>query len=162
MRQLIEGLESRAYFAVTAVVKSGVLTITGSEKADVISIGSISSKQIALGAFCGADGKTTNKTFKTASIRKIVVNARGGIDQVYCSAMSTAKPLSIDGGAGDDLIHGSTGGRDTLIGGAGKDTILGGSRGTTFLAKGDNGRDSITGYKGDKVTADRTDKVNLL
>ena len=75
-----------------------------------------------------------------ASTDRVTVNALAGDDVVDASALAaTSALLTIDGGAGDDVLLGGAG-DDTLLGGAGDDVIIGGP-----------GNDTINGAPGDDV-----------
>jgi Ca2+-binding RTX toxin-like protein len=66
----------------------------------------------------------------------------------------------MDGGAGDDTMHGGCGRRDTLIGGSGHNVLHGGRRTDYIDARTGSGRDKITcGGGGDVVMAHRTDRI---
>jgi hypothetical protein len=66
----------------------------------------------------------------------LVVNGGGGGDTITATALAGVMKLTIDAGAGDDIILGSLG-ADTLRGGADNDTIT-----------GDHGNDSLDGGVG--------------
>lgn len=158
---LFENLESRMYFAFTCTLKAGVLTFTGSDKADVISINNFNSKTVNVSA-SDSGGVAYSKNFKTSDIKQVKIIAKGGADYVTCHSLAKSIKLTIDGGVGDDLLQGSLFGKNTIIGGAGKDILSAGTGGSTFEAKGDKYKDSITAYKGDIIHADKIDSVTKL
>jgi hypothetical protein len=159
---LIENLESRTYFGgFSCTLKNGVLTVTGTDKADVISVNNISSKTINVGA-SNVAGQTYSKNFNTSAVKKVKILAKGEADYVTCHSLAKSVQLTIDGGGGDDILQGSLFGKNTIIGGSGKDILSAGTGGCTFEAKGDKYKDSITAYKKDIVHADKTDSVTNL
>jgi Ca2+-binding RTX toxin-like protein len=94
------------------------------------------------------------------SFDQLVVNARGGNDNVSATALpATTVSLTIDGGTGNDTITGGQG-NDLLIGGDGND-VINGNRGndTALLGDGDDtfvwnpgdGSDVVEGQGGTDV-----------
>jgi Ca2+-binding RTX toxin-like protein len=81
------------------------------------------------------------------SLDTLVVNGLGGNDTIDASQLTANRiGLTIDGGAGNDIITGSQG-NDTLIGGDGNDTVTGG-RGNDVAFLG-NGNDTFIWNPGD-------------
>jgi Ca2+-binding RTX toxin-like protein len=82
----------------------------------------------------------------------IVVNAGDGNDTVNASALANGRytALTINGGAGDDLLTGGAGG-DTVIGDAGNDRVIGGPNPATSLDTllGGDGNDQLVWNNGD-------------
>jgi Ca2+-binding RTX toxin-like protein len=88
---------------------------------------------------------------------RLVVNALGGDDTVRAGDLPAGiASLTIDGGAGNDLLIGSRG-ADTLLGGAGNDTIAGffgndlaflGEGSDTFIWNPGDGSDVVEGQGG--------------
>jgi Ca2+-binding RTX toxin-like protein len=65
-------------------------------------------------------------TIDAGTIENIVINANGGDDTISAgNGLATLTSLTIDGGAGNDVITGGDG-NDTIIGGDGNDTVTGG------------------------------------
>ena len=159
---MFESLESRTHLSVSAVLKSGVLTITGTNLADVITVNNLNSKTIAVGATSVDGTGIASKTFKASAVKSIKVLCRGGNDYVYAGSLSSKVKLTLDGGAGDDILQGSLTAPNILIGGAGKDVLSGGSGGNTFEAASDGSRDSLQYHRGDVVHADKTDSKQLI
>ena len=87
----------------------------------------------------------------------LLLNANGGDDVVSAgNGLAPLISLTVDGGAGNDLITGGDG-NDTLLGGDGNDTIIGGrGNDTAFLGNGDDtfvwnpgdGSDTVEGQAG--------------
>ena len=159
---MIEPLESREYFAFSYSLKGGVLTVVGTQVADVISINNINSKTIAVGASSADLKSVLSKTFKTTQVKQVKILAGSGNDHVTCHSLARTVKLTIDGGSGDDILQGSMSGVNTIIGGAGKDFMSAGTGGATFQSKGDRAFDHITAYNGDTIVADTTDKTHIL
>jgi Ca2+-binding RTX toxin-like protein/methionine-rich copper-binding protein CopC len=100
-----------------------------------------------------------------------VLNADGGVGYYSYSGSAT-----IDGGAGNDYLHGTNGddsllgglgnddlsgrdGNDTLIGGPGSDTLAGWVGNDTYLFSKGDGSDTISNYD---TTGTNTDKVQFV
>ena len=88
---------------------------------------------------------------------QLVVNALGGNDSVTAAGLpATVVGLTIDGGAGNDMITGGDGndmliggdGNDTVIGGRGNDTALLGAGNDTFVWNPGDGSDVVEGQDG--------------
>jgi len=121
-----EPLEGRRLF--TSVLDAGVLTVSGTDESDAITI-TLSGSNLRVVHNGGA------QDFATASVQRIVIQSAGGDDTVDCSGVATL--TSIDAGAGNDWINGS-GGNDTIDAGLGDDR-----------AWGNDGYDKIVGGDGD-------------
>ena len=142
---MIESLESRRLLA--ASLDGGVLTVTGTELNDRISIGVRGTQVVVL------DGRTFFR-FDAAAVDRVVVDALGGGDSVSLSDTLT-KPATVNGGAGNDRLRGG-GGTDTLNGGEGNDALDGGAgddnldggAGDDRLGGGVSGADALTGGDG--------------
>ncbi|WP_050626740.1 beta strand repeat-containing protein [Bradyrhizobium viridifuturi] len=76
------------------------------------------------------------------------INGQGGDDQINASGVAAgAIALTINGGAGNDLIIGSAG-NDTVIGGQGNDTALLGAGDDTYIWNPGDGSDTVEGQAG--------------
>src|SRR4051812_42304442 len=132
---MIEYLETRRLLS--ASVANGILTVTGTEKADHINV-------VQRGAaIIVHQGSSTSRFSKKDHITKIVINAQGGNDQIKVTSRVAA---TIDGGDGNDLILGGSG-DDLLMGGNGNDRIVGGAGNDSI--SGGAGRDALFGGAGD-------------
>jgi Ca2+-binding RTX toxin-like protein len=149
---MIEQLETRRFMS--ASVANGVLTITGTEKADRINVAQGGAGVIV------REGSSISRFGKSDQITKIIVNALGGNDRINIRCRLAA---SVDGGDGNDLIHGGRGddvlvggnGNDRIFGGAGDDSISGGAgRDLLFGGAGDDQLDSSDGRR-DKLSGGR-------
>ena len=86
-----------------------------------------------------------------ANSDRVTVNALAGDDVVDASALAaSALLLTIDGGAGDDVLIGGAG-NDTLLGGADDDVVLGGP-----------GTDITDGGTGDNVVISLTKSARTV
>jgi Ca2+-binding RTX toxin-like protein len=147
-RLLVEPLEDRSLpaAAVSSILRSGVLSVTGSETADIIVV-----RQTGAGAVM-LDANGIRQNFRDVS--RIVVDGRGGDDRIYMDTRVTdaariaAVPVQFQGGAGNDLLVGGSG-SDQLSGGDGSDTIYG-DRGSDWI-DGGSGADRLYGNDGDDV-----------
>src|SRR5262245_33365148 len=98
-----------------AGIDNGVLTITGTDGADTIVV-----SQVGTDIVVDVNGVQT--PFDADEVFAIRIDALGGNDTV---TVDVNRPTTILGGAGDDLLVGSDGGFDEIIGGPGVDTMIG-------------------------------------
>jgi Ca2+-binding RTX toxin-like protein len=108
--------------------------VNGTDGDDVVTVGSANNEIAVFGlastiTIVNAEGSNDNLT----------INALAGDDVVTASRLPAVIGLTIDGGAGDDVLEGGDG-NDVLLGGAGDDILLGG-----------NGVDVLDGGSGDNV-----------
>lgn len=87
----------------------------------------------------------------------VIVNGRGGGDSIDASSFSGR--VSLVGGAGDDVLHGSQM-PSTLIGGAGDDELQGGPSGDTLA--GSAGSDTLHGAAGNDRLAGQAGHGDVL
>ena len=174
MRQsFIENLESRQLMSVS-LTAGGTLNVIGSDLAqDNYRIQDVGSKVevIKLGGDLVPTGQKW--TFDLAKVNKVYANGKGNHD--YFAASVSNRPITLDGGAGNDQLYGG-GADDTLRGGDGKDTLngntgsdrLSGGADNDRLSGGDDndtldgegGRDSLIGGAGrDQGKRAKTDRV---
>lgn len=126
----------------------GVLTILGSDGGDVVVISRLLNQIII-----ASSASSAIKTFAASEVTAIRVDVRGGNDIVATTANVT-KPMTIEGGSGNDVLTGG-GGANTILGGAGND-LLYGADGADILLGGDGddllfggaGRDILIGGDG--------------
>jgi Ca2+-binding RTX toxin-like protein len=82
------------------------------------------------------------------SIDQLTVNGLGGDDSIDASGLQAgAFVLTLNGGAGNDLLVGSQG-DDVVIGGTGSDTALMGPGNDTFVWNPGDGSDTVEGQDG--------------
>jgi Ca2+-binding RTX toxin-like protein len=124
--RFFEPLESRRLLSASLV--NGVLTVTGTELNDVIAI-----SQDKTRVRVNEDGRVT--AFTSSLVKRIVVNALGGIDKIL-GRPNLTKPMTADGGAGRDTLLGGSA-NDRLYGGAGDD-YLDGAKGADLMSGGDD------------------------
>ncbi len=124
---------------VTASLRSGVLTVTGSESADTVVV-----RQTNRGVTVDANGKKLN----FGTVARVEIDGRGGDDRLFVDTSAASRPVSatIHGGSGHDLIVGA-GGNDKLYGDAGNDTVYG-DTGNDWI-EGGIGADRLYGNVGD-------------
>jgi hypothetical protein len=143
---VIEQLESRQMLAVT--LADGVLTVTGSAKADNINVRT-RGNQIVVSM------RKQPKSFARADVDAIVVNGRGGNDKINNSARVAF--VTLIGGSGNDDIKGG-GSSELILGGNGNDTLRGGAGNDQIY--GDAGHDNINGGKhNDTLGGDDEDEL---
>ena len=142
-----ESLESRAMLSATYDDGTGVLTLQGTERADVISV----SKGRDAGSVVvrGVDGVQKDAVFTQVS--GVVIETFGGNDKVSIGRGVRAPNgalmnFTVDVGNGNDSVDGSDG-SDTIDGGEGNDKIRG--RSGDDRIDGGNGNDSCSGEGGD-------------
>jgi hypothetical protein len=145
--------------AVRATVTDGTLRISGSPRADKITLRQSALVRNELQVDIGDDG-TADLTFDLSTITAIDVEARGGNDTVRIDdvngAFTTRLATRIDGGNGDDTLIGGSG-NEIFVGGRGDDIVDGnGGTDTAFLGEGDDtfvwdpgdGSDVVEGGRG--------------
>jgi Ca2+-binding RTX toxin-like protein len=123
----------------TVVVVDGVLTITGSDQANTVTVSQVGSQIVVTASFL--PGGTAS--FPAAEITSIDVSVSDGNDTVVL-APSVSKPAQVDGGDGNDTLVGGSAaaillggaGNDTITGGAGRNVIIGGLGADTIVAGG--------------------------
>ena len=152
MFESFQPLESRRLLSVT--LEAGVLTVTGTDAADQLGVGRNMTMIVV-------NDNGTSSEWNPADVTSIVINALGGDDRVTV-ARPVAKPITANGGAGDDALRGSLG-REKLNGDAGADRLFGGGGGDILDGGADNdtlvggaGADRMLGGDGD----DRFDAID--
>src|SRR5690349_9766436 len=143
--QLIEPLERRTLLAAFAVLKDGVLTITGTGGNDTITAGRspVDVDNLSKGYIFVATLNNQELDFPDGSVASVVILAGAGNDNIQCGPRGR-----IEAGAGSDTVFGGSG-AVTIFGGAGNDTLAGGSG--NDLIFGESGTDQISGAKGNDV-----------
>jgi hypothetical protein len=86
-------------------------------------------------------------TFDANAVNSINVRLRGGSD-VLVTTPNVMKPMTIDGGSGNDLLAGG-GGANLIMGGDGCDVLYGGNSNDTLL--GGAGNDDLIGGAGNDI-----------
>jgi Ca2+-binding RTX toxin-like protein len=140
----IEALEPRRLL--TAALTNGILTITGTSKADLLIV-----TEDSANVFVSLNGATSTP-FDASQIKSLSIDLAGGNDRTFMQDKGKL-PLRIPA-----LIMGSKG-NDTLRGGLKNDTLLGGS-GDDVL-DGGAGADLMVGGDGFD-TADYSSRVNSV
>ena len=110
-----EALEGRQLFS--------ALVVNGTGLDDVIRI-------TQTGPVISVDVNATHHVYPAIRFDSVEVNALGGNDRVLATAF-TVKPLTINGGAGNDYLVGGRG-NDTFNGGDGSDVMVGNRGGDEF------------------------------
>ncbi|MEA2707426.1 MAG: hypothetical protein QOF78_27 [Phycisphaerales bacterium] len=143
----VQGLESRRLLS-TAVVTSGVLVITGTDANNFITMNFNGPLNRVLVNDSTASGPSTQiGSFPPASFTKISVKLLGGNDFLSISYIEI-KPMTIDGGAGNDQMAGGDG-ADNILGGLGNDVITA-AKGNDVVDGGD-GDDNLLGGFGNDI-----------
>ena len=140
---------------VDASVSKGVLTVTGTDKADIITLRLLAGNANRLTVDVGGDG-TADFQFDRQRFTAIVVKGKPGADMIAIDqsngAFTDTEATTLKGGKG----------ADTLSGGSFTETLLGGG-GDDFL-DGQQGLDSINGGDGADVVqwdpGDNNDTIN--
>jgi RTX calcium-binding nonapeptide repeat (4 copies)/Bacterial pre-peptidase C-terminal domain len=130
-----------------AELSGGILSITGTSKADAITVEQI-------GSNLQAERNTENPlSFPIAGVSRIEIAGGAGNDVI--NFLSIAVPTYVNAGTGNDQVVGGSG-NDTLTGGAGKDTLYGGfgddrinGDGSADQLFGEAGNDRLYGGAGD-------------
>ena len=142
----IEELESRQLLS--ASISGGILTVTGTNKADNIQVRVKGSNVVV------KQGSST-KNFARSAVNQLIVNGGNGNDKI--SVSGPVPNVVLNGGGGNDRILGSGGG-DLISGGTGND-FLNGRKGDDQIY-GDDGRDDIFGAAGnDTLGGDDEDNI---
>ena len=122
----------------------GVLHVVGDNSAcDIVLITQCGSNIYVLATF----NDDNPAVFAASAVTEIQVRTRGGHDIVVTTS-NVNETMTIDGGAGNDLLTGG-GGENLILGGTGHDTLYGGS-GDDMLLGGD-GDDDLMGRAGNDV-----------
>ncbi|WP_169981063.1 calcium-binding protein [Tautonia rosea] len=149
-RPSIDRLEGRQLMtAGISDLVNGIVTITGTEQADVIRIDYLGNDFVSM--TLASNGQTLfNRYFPWQSVNRVVVNGLGGNDQITNNSIL---PSELNGGSGNDTLIGgwmndvlSGGpGNDRLEGRSGDDGLNGGSGNDTYVFSGNAnlGRDTI-------------------
>jgi Ca2+-binding RTX toxin-like protein len=172
---MLELLESRRLFSID--LSGGVLTINGTEHADLISV-IVDPGGTSIRVSDGQDPTSIQRTFPDfRQISRMMINGLGGDDRILVAAESYVAyfpefppqtpvtvlrltvPAVIDGGSGNDQISGSAS-DDLLIGGAGNDTLFG-DLGNDTLDGGD-GKDVLYGNRGNDYLLGGNQRDHLL
>jgi Ca2+-binding RTX toxin-like protein len=139
----------------TVALVDGVLTVTGTENRD----------RVVLRQFRTSDGdrlavviNARHQLFRVADIDSVFIKTLGGNDFV-AARRNVRLDLTIDGGAGNDIIR-SGSGNDNLTGGLGNDRIMGG-RGNDVI-DGGAGNDRLRGQGGNDTLNGGDDNDTLV
>jgi Ca2+-binding RTX toxin-like protein len=150
---ICEGLEERTLFAatpapavVTVAVVENTLQITGTRKADVITVGVNALDPNLIEVRSGAAGETLLRAFNRFELYDAIVIAGGKGNDVLTVDPGVTFSVVLLGDAGKDVLTGG-GGDDVIDGGAGNDRLLG-SDGDDLL-EGGPGKDQLDGGRGD-------------
>jgi Ca2+-binding RTX toxin-like protein len=117
--------------------------VNGTQGADTVTVASSGAAVVVNGlaakvTLTGSEGANDSLT----------VNGLGGNDVINASALQAGRvQLTINAGAGDDVITGSQG-DDIVIGGQGTDSALLGAGNDTFIWNPGDGNDSVDGQAG--------------
>jgi Ca2+-binding RTX toxin-like protein len=147
-----ESLERRSMLAGDFV--DGVLTLVGTESADVISLSVVKQNGAVVNGSVkvrGVAGVPKDTVF--ANVSSVVIQSLGGNDKVVVgSGLKNVSggflAVSVDAGSGKDVVTGGDG-SDTILGGLGKDVLKGGKGDDSIDGGGDD--DKVSGDDGDDV-----------
>ena len=142
----IDGGPGATYTYTSAPGEVNNVSVQGSDDGSVTFYGPDAVKVTSAPASCAPSDLYGWSVVTCAAAGAVVVQAGDG-DEVLSisSSVPTSIPVTIDGGAGRDIVEGD-GGNDTLFGGPGDDK-LSGSRGNDTLDGGD-GNDELDGAAG--------------
>ncbi|HEX3453446.1 MAG TPA: hypothetical protein VHS03_02390 [Gaiellaceae bacterium] len=150
---------ARGAVGVTAVLRNGLLNVTGTPTADKIALRLKSGDPGTVQVDAGDDG-TADFSFARANVKKLAISAGTGDDLVRIDevngAFTTTIPTTIDGGPGNDTLAGGSGdevlqggpGNDSVDGNRGSDTALLGPGDDTFTWDPGDGSDNVDGGPG--------------
>jgi Ca2+-binding RTX toxin-like protein len=111
-RAVAEVLEPRRLFA---AIESGMLVARGTANADTISLRRTGTDDVIVTT------NGANQTFDFDDFNAVRLEGLGGNDRLTVLERLLNRPVTLDGGAGNDTLATSTG-SETIIGGAGTDT----------------------------------------
>jgi Ca2+-binding RTX toxin-like protein len=139
----LESLETRVMLSVTAVSAGGVLTVTGDNNANTITVSRDLAGNISVN---GGAVQIIGSAATVSTIQSINVLGLGGNDTITIDETGGTMPqATLSGGDGNDTLTGGSG-ADVLLGGAGNDTLNG--KGGNDLLFGGAGNDTLTGGTG--------------
>jgi Ca2+-binding RTX toxin-like protein len=145
--------------AVRARIVDGTLRVDGSPFGDQFALRLSATDPNLVEVDDGADG-SADATFDINDFSSISVDAAGGDDFVILDTsngpFTTARPTTVDGGKGDDILIGGSGperffggrGNDTVDGNGGADVAFMGLGNDTFIWDPGDGSDTIDGGAG--------------
>jgi len=163
-RPLLRVFERRTLLStVTENLTAGILTVTGSDDADTISVRNAGTNVVVdyVTRHNGVQIDSGTFTEKASSVNLVKIDG-GPVDSTL-DASAYSGPVTLDGG----------GGNDTLIVGSGDATVIGGSGMSTLIASGDTnftltntsliglGTDALTSIKNATLTATGSDPHTL-
>jgi Ca2+-binding RTX toxin-like protein len=135
---VVQFLESRRLLA--ASLSAGVLTVTGTNSADIIELDLRDNGQLKV------EINDVEQNFSYSAVNRIVINAQKGADTVEFNQRNPIlKGSRVNAGPGNDTVEG-TAGRDTIYGSSGHDVLDG--RAGSDIIYGEAGRDVIEGKNG--------------
>ncbi len=143
-RDLCEPLEPRRLLSASVI--NGVLTITGTANADVISL-------LQSGQTISLNDDGVAQSFNAASLKSISISLFGGNDVAALQKSDGSHAITVRA----MIIGGS--GNDTLVGGAANDTLSGGN--DDDLLNGGLGSDQLIGGPGFDI-ADYSSRTNAI
>jgi Ca2+-binding RTX toxin-like protein len=175
IRGIVDELEGRRLFA-SAVLASGVLTVTGDSTADTIRVYRLTNPSPKDDIHVRINGSDYGPFASSNITSHIQVNAGSGDDKVLIEAdidvlnngtpFGVTVPLlgtdgvekvtSISGGFGNDTIYGGDM-SDTIIGDAGTDTISGRNSADALESSSVAGDDTVLGGEGNDTIGFSTD-----
>jgi Ca2+-binding RTX toxin-like protein len=132
---MLEALESRRLLSVT--LADGILTVTGTDQNDTLFVGRNQTMIVV-------NDNGTASQYPPADVNSIVILGLEGHDRIGIGP-GLHKPITADGGEGNDYITGGTG-PERLMGGPGNDKLVGGGGGD--LLEGGAGDDMLEGGPG--------------
>ncbi len=127
------------------LTEHGALQIVGSVNADMIDVRSVADDTL-IRVTGDLSAETTGRStveFAKQDVSRIEIFACDGNDQILVGQNVNVETL-IDGGAGDDLLQGGSGG-NVILGGDGNDRVFGGSRRDVLI--GGAGSDLLDGIE---------------
>jgi Ca2+-binding RTX toxin-like protein len=140
---VVESLESRRLYSVTATSAGGVLTVTGDDNANAITVSRTAGGTLLVN---GGAVNITGSPATVSTIQTISISGLGGNDNLKLDETNGVLPkANISGGDGFDVLTGGSG-ADTLHGDGGNDLLFG--NGGNDQLFGGTGNDALTGGKG--------------
>ena len=157
---MLDLLESRRFLS-AVLAPDGVLTVTGTDGPDHIRV---TPHTVTHHDHHHSPHHTIvvvenghSMEFDPTAVTRVVIEGRAGGDSL--AAFHLSKPVTINGGEGNDRLYGGNA-DDALNGGAGHDALYGGAGNDTL--DGGAGRDFLSGGAGDDVLLSRDGDLDVL
>jgi Ca2+-binding RTX toxin-like protein len=159
-RLSLQSLADRIVPAITFTDVAGHLTIIGDDNNNSFEVAVSGDKKFILRFAPNSPALNTNVPVKGTT--EITIQGNGGNDNIRIAplgSLSIANAITVQGGAGNDTLFGSSK-ADNLDGGANNDSLFGGAGNDTVF--GNTGNDTLTGSLGNDFVSGGDDIDTIL